>query len=610
MAKKEGQFNIVDRFWGYVNKIDESKVSPGFLVAGSRNVLINEGNDQRDGRPGDKIYGRKGYSVYGDRQSGVAVIDNGIDSKYDFKPNLENVERTLRAYQGATANTGRLETYYDGTWIAVETGLTSTVMSFINYWDATDSLAVCLIADGTSTVKEWTGAIGVIDSASTNTVTLASGTWAELNFFQSGTRKFSVDNIDYTYTGGESTDTLTGVTPDPDGVLVQGDIAVQTLRSNSNIPGSGFNVDYMGILDNQVYYGSKTSNLVYMAKGTNFTDVTFTTPVRAPNEGNQFLLDDVCAGFAPGEEDMYIFSGSDYIYRSNFTLTGDGTKEVASVKRLKVAPGQSALTKDSIIPIKNDIAFITHEKTLDTLGRLENINTPRTSPISDPVKNDFLTFTLTGASSIYFRQNIWIALPNEGLVLIFDIKNGRWQPPQNLPLSGFSIIGDEIYGHSSTRNETYKLNDTYQDNGLAIEYKAIMSYQNNGTEEVRKQFDEFYVALRMSANGEMQTQIDYEFRGALKTENHTVEGTETAYQFAPSEDSSLGSNPIGSNPLGQSVEATENKSLFRKVHTMNLTDYHEYQVTFLVESDETEWELLRFGDNAVDAEDLDNYLRD
>ncbi len=362
MAKKEGQFNIVDRFWGYVNKIDESKVSPGFLVAGSRNVLINEGNDQRDGRPGDKIYGRKGYSVYGDRQSGVAVIDNGIDSKYDFKPNLENVERTLRAYQGATANTGRLETYYDGTWIAVETGLTSTVMSFINYWDATDSLAVCLIADGTSTVKEWTGAIGVIDSASTNTVTLASGTWAELNFFQSGTRKFSVDNIDYTYTGGESTDTLTGVTPDPDGVLVQGDIAVQTLRSNSNIPGSGFNVDYMGILDNQVYYGSKTSNLVYMAKGTNFTDVTFTTPVRAPNEGNQFLLDDVCAGFAPGEEDMYIFSGSDYIYRSNFTLTGDGTKEVASVKRLKVAPGQSALTKDSIIPIKNDIAFITREK--------------------------------------------------------------------------------------------------------------------------------------------------------------------------------------------------------------------------------------------------------
>lgn len=610
MAKREGQFNMIDRFWGYVNKIDESKIAPGFLVAGSRNVLINDGNEQRDGNPGDKIYGRKGYSVYGSRQSGVSQLDKKIDSAYVFKPNLENTERPLRAYQGAAANQGRLETYYNGTWIAVATGLTSTTMNFVNYWNATDSLAVCLISDGTSTINEWTGAIAEIDSAGANTLTIASGTWAGLNFFQSGTRKVTIGGTEYAYTGGESTATLTGVTPDPNGVVSNGDIAVQTLRANANTPGANYNVDFMDILDNQVYYGSKTSQLVYMAKGTDFSDVAFTTPVRAPNEGAEFLLDDACSGFVAGEEDMYIFSGSDYIYRSNFSLTSDGANEVASVKRLKVAPGQAALTQTSVTPIKNDVAFVTNEKTFDTLGRLENIDTPRTSPISDPVKNDFLTFDLTNASSIYWRQNIYIALPNEGLVLIFDLKNGRWQPPQTLPVSHFSIISGELYGHSSYRNETYKLFDTYQDNGIAIEYKAVMSYQDNGMEELRKHFDEFYVSLRMSANGTMTTQIDYEFRGALKTESHEISGTETTYQFAPSEDSSLGSNPIGSNPLGQSIENTENKSLYRKVHTMNLADYHEYQVTFSVETDETEWELLRFGDNAVDAEDMDNYLRD
>ena len=154
-----------------------------------------------------------------------------------------------------------------------------------------------------------------------------------------------------------------------------------------------------------------------------------------------------------------------------------------------------------ISKMKNDVIFVTNEPTLDTLGRVQQVVlTPQSTNISDPIKLDFDSYDFTDASVFYFRYFIYVAIPRNNVVRMYNVVKGYWEAPQILPVGRFAVIGGELYGHGYGISETYKLFDGYNDNGKSMEAIAMFSFMNSGTRPALKSFNKFYSEGYISSN--------------------------------------------------------------------------------------------------------------
>jgi len=202
MSKK---YLITSEFRGYRTKTDKTKLASGFLVDGSKNVLSTDG---------DNIKLRPGYTLFGQKNTDTTPIE----SSFDWDTNTA-VERNLRSYDD------ELEFFSTDTekWHRILDGWTSVAFNYAVWWDVDQNKDILLFVNGDSNIYAWSGASAEIGVTTINTIQLldTSGiTWIEKRFLITGTeviydKEITINGTVYTYTGGETTDTLTGVTPDP-----------------------------------------------------------------------------------------------------------------------------------------------------------------------------------------------------------------------------------------------------------------------------------------------------------------------------------------------------------------------------------------------------------
>ncbi len=467
---------------------------------------------------------------------------------------------------------------------------------------------ITLSASGGSGLSGSVTVAYTIDDTTTaaNTLTLSytitkqgSTSWAAERFLLNGTRQIVIGGITYTYTGGEGTTTITGVTPDPAaGGHTAGDLVFQAVRTNTNKPASGVVNDLIGVLNNQIYIGSLTRNTVYVSKNTDFTDFTYTA-TRLPGEGALLTLDGTPTAFFTQEEDMYIGIKNGGIFKTSFTLSSDNTKEALTIKKLKTGARQSPLSQDLVAQAKNSVLFVTGQPTLDELGRIENVETPQSKPISDPIKPDFDEADFTNGHAIYWRNWLLISRPVEGKVFIYDLEKGFWQPPQQLPIRRFAVIGGELYGHSSDNPETYKLFTGRNDNNKPIAYTAAFAYRNFGDRAALKTFSEYYVELYMTANCNLTETIKYDYRGVTGVKNYAIIPLDADTTFSPQATNQLGGAVLGAEPLG-GVTSDANQDEFLKVRMFKSPgdlDFFEMQTVFSVVDIDVAFQILAHGPN-------------
>lgn len=580
-------FKLITNFLGYQTKKDVTNVDPRYLVSGSQNVLVNDG---------EKISTRYGYTL--DGQANAALTP--IESSYDWNTSTGTVAN-LRSYDD------ELEYRYvasDGTvtWRRLADGFSGVNFRFDTWWNSSEKKDVLLFVNGTSNLYSWSGAVTTYASSTTNTITKeGSNTWAEDRFLLSGTRQVIIDGITYTYTGGESTTTLTGVTPDPTGGgHTTGDVVHQAIITNANTPASGFNNSLIKVLKNQVYLGDENRRDVYISKNSSITDYTFSSP-RIPGEGMLLTLDSTPTAFEIQEDAMYISGGKSDWYQVLFTLSADTVNESVTIQKLKSGSQQAAKSQEMVSKIKNSIVFISNEPTLDTLGRIENINTPQSVPLSEPIKNEFEDYNLTNAQVFYHRNQTFIAIPSDGTVLIYDHQNQYWQPPQILPIRRFSVIDGVLYGHSSSVPETYKLFDSSvkSDDGNPINFIARFAYRNFDKRDHRKRFDEYYHEGYIASNSIINVTYRYDYQGSETVLEKTIDPNNSSIIFGSSQDVGLGTTPLGSAPLGDSLETLDTLSKFRTIHTLQKPTFYEYQIEYSSDEEDYEWKLLAQGPNAL-----------
>ncbi len=607
---KAGEFKLVDSFKiGYRNREEITMLPPGVLVEGSKNVVTNT-----SGRVGMV----KGYSLDGSASVVLAPIKSGMPIWKTSK----GYERNLRA-GFLLNNDGKLQFRYDdnGTirWVDLLTGLTSVDFNFADFWDFnTEKIALLLMVNGTSSIYEWSGATATFGSATTNTIVIGdpTTTWGQEGFLTQGTRKVTIGTTDYTYTGGESTTTLTGVTPDPTlGGYSAGALIFQTIRTTaaSTVASLGLStVAVIGASLNQIYYGNLQRNDVYASKVNNYKDCAFGTP-RLPGEGALFNLGTPIVGFAPQEGQMYMSAGLDEWYLTQFTLSSDLTKESLSVGKLKTGARQGAQTQSLITKDKNSVVFVSNEPTLSSLGRVENIfQTPQIVDVSFSIINDMNAYDFTDGSTYYWKNFVFMAVPRSSIVRIYnktDPQAQYWEAPVEYPITGFYEVDGDLYGHGYLTSESYKLFDGYNFNTHPIEAIALFSYQNFGVRSQTKSFDEFYQEGRCTQNGVLKTGVIYETDGFMTDTEYEMDGN-SKYVAVPTDQNSLGKFAFGKQPLGTNISNSTLPPKFRKIITFTKTPFYEYQPKFSSFDKDFVWELIAFGPEASLTSEGNNDIKD
>lgn len=588
------KFQLLDKVKGYVSKVDKTNAPEAVLVPDSQNVLINDG---------EKVATRGGYTIFGAAGSGSAPIE----SSYDWQTST-NTTLNLRGYDDELeVYVGTVEAIAFNAWERVADSWTAVDFSFAPWWSATELFDELLFVNGLDKIQEWSGGLTTYASCTANTITkqtTTNATWGNARFLTTGTTKVKIKDSsgtwrEFTYTGGEGTATLTGVTPDPTAfTFAAGALVMQSVRENDNQPIDGATNDFIAVNKNQVYLGSITRNQIYISKDTNFLDYTFSSP-RVPGEGALLILDSVGRGFMPLQGNMFMSAGRDDWYKTKFEQITVGTAlaETLSIVKLKTSPGLAAQSNDLI---SGDM-FVSFEPKLRRVLGVDDNDNLITEDLSDPIKPDFDIEDFTGGHIKKHRNRTYICSPVNSIVWINEVRtdiNGQetrfWQPPQILPIRRFAIIGDLIYGHSSGFEETYKLFDGTNDNGNPISFNASYSYRNFGDRAMLKKFDQWLTEGYIRGNTIITHQLRYDFQGSEQTLEKEINGSDDGILF----DVVGGMTPLGITPLGIQTQATQQPK-FRQISEFAPRDFFEIQSIYYSSAVDDQWEIVAQGPNAT-----------
>ncbi len=359
-------------------------------------------------------------------------------------------------------------------------------------------------------------------------------------------------------------------------------------------------VDLIGVLQGRVFIGALNSSFIFMSAylQTNTWDASAT--VVLPNPPKAII---------PQEDSIYISSGQDQWYHVYFQLSADLTTQALVTKLLNTASQQAAQSQAATGKIANSIAFLSFEPVIEAFGRVPNIlaeQAPQMSDLSSPIVNDMNNYNMTNAAMAYYRKFFYVALPHEGKVLVYnmtDAKNPYWEAPQILPISRFSIIGGQLYGHSSQVSETYQLftgtadRVTPDSQGAPIAGVWTFAYDNFGSRYSYKKCTKMYVEGYINANTTLTTKLTYELDGCKTVKTFELDGSNSQFVCIGTDESSLGKVSLGKVKLGGDKESAlqDLPPKFRWFPTFSNTDFFESSVSFSVIGLNQQMELLAFG---------------
>ncbi len=263
--------------------------------------------------------------------------------------------------------------------------------------------------------------------------------------------------------------------------------------------------------------------------------------------------------------------------------------------------------------------MVTNEPAFEYLGRVENITiTPQTTNISDPIKIDFDQYDFTGGSVYSYRRFLYVTVPTQGLIRIFNLTTRAWEAPQNIPITSFYTVQGALFGHSSITSESYELNVGFADrvypgfNGQPIQAIANFSYQNFGTRTTLKNQNEFYIEGYINRDTTLNCEINYELDGCMSTQSFQLLGSDPIAVCLPIDEASLGKNSLGKIKLGGDIpNSIQNlPPKFRVIKTFNRYNFYECQFSFSILGIDQRFELIAFGTNATPADDTNVFIKE
>lgn len=416
----------------------------------------------------------------------------------------------------------------------------------------------------------------------------------------------TINGVEYSYTGGWDSTTLTGVTPDPSGIT-DTPYVYQSIEEIQNVdiidlPDENKNT-VVEILDNQLYIASYSNRFVYISEISRCDSFHFGRPNRLVGEGARLTLGGNFNAMFPKEGSMYIQFGYGAWVKTKLIDASDLSSQSLVIRLLDVNSGDGVINKKGIGPMKNKIMFISKDKAFNFIGRVENLETPQTKNISDRVKDLFLRLDFDDMDMIYHKHYIYISVPKESMVLIYNLQRQLWEAPQIMPISCFSVIKGELHGHSYLTPQTFKLFDGTSDNGNPIEAKGVMSYNNSGNRTMLKSSNELFVEGYIEEKTVIDCKLLLDIDGSTGERPFKIKGNNESILFKRyNKDASIGKSSLGKRSLGSKGVIEEKLNKFIGFKGLQNEDHYEYSFEFGSNHDNAQWEFIAFGPGTDSSE--------
>lgn len=586
---------ILQQYKGYIDGQDLVSIPPNYLAYPSKNVLCYKG----------KVITRGGTV-----NDGTAQTENTkIHSEYVWRA-APGGAKALRVW-GTT-----LQVKVGTLWITLFTGFTTgtTRVRFASWVDTNGSVikSRLLMVDGSDKIYEWNGSIGTVLSYATDTITVSgTATLLQLGFDPGNATAQAVRVV--RMTGGAvagieaynhddvCTDLALHLTTTPSPVPVAGDYVMSAVKTRTALL-AGTDKDDIYVYRNHVLVSNLDGGRVYYSHATTYADATgvlFTIPgTKTAITADLFDLDGNVTAMISRKNVLWISTTDDW-FKITKTEAVNAYGYWTTIEKFEQSERTGALPYAVAIH-KGDIVFVGQNKYVYRITSLEIVGTDDMRLISDNIEGLLLRLDETNVRIYYQERYIFVLYPEESTLVMLDIVENEWQPPQTIPMSCMSVIAGVRYGHSNSRNETFELFTGRNDLGTNIEAIIAPGYVS-GENPFRYQKHTLFGMHARATVTTLVTLNHYWEESGAKATNETQFSVADIKVYEVSDDVTFAAQALATRSLA-GVEDSGDNSLkpFFAFDKQTSVSYFNYRPVLTLTGDEMEFQLISwYIDNEV-----------
>lgn len=470
-----------------------------------------------------------------------------------------------------------------------------------------------------------------------------NGTGAQIQIATSNeiAKTVIINGVEYSYTGGEYTTTLTGVTPDAS-AIAPGSVVAQKILTIEGQPNTTliaafdprtniYTNDFVLSLNNQLIVGSLTSRVVYISSDEDYLDFSNAGDV-VPGDPDFAILDDFPVGGIVRGDSAYIAAGNSswYVVTPNTPVPSNLGTVVTKLEKQVGAANSAALGHNFIGSIGEDIIYLSQDHQLRTLGTLRNIVTPKTPSLSKSVRQELMDEDFEGGALRVIDEFIYLTAPISGTDFIYQIRDTvddvgnltatrLWHPPQERNVSRFFVYQGITYGYSVTYPQMYQIWDTDQwhddtPNGNAA-YTAIarFAYRQFRLRNELGSFDKVWYEGYILGRSQLLAIIYNDYQGATATQQYILSDIDgSSVLYGGDGVTPVGGALIGAKSIGGGLPYVDYQNplpKFRAILNVNQEDCFEYALELKSELADSRWEILSLGPNGTADEQNPTWLQ-
>lgn len=473
--------------------------------------------------------------------------------------------------------------------------------------------------------------ITTVSSPTANTLTLqdVSKSWIQYGFASNtvAEKKIIISGTEYTYTGGETTNILTGVTPSPIGIA-DGTMAIQKVITESNKPSSTFKNDMIKVIGNQAYIASYSGRQVFVSQDIDFKNFTVPSPQIA---GSPALLtmDGNIKGISVRQGNAHIGFGAGGWAVISFSLTSNNNVLVRSTK-VDIKPTallQAPLAHEFIDTVGDNIIYLGQDNQVHSFGDFNNLFVAGYPSISQEIATELSSEVFTNGALRSIGEFIYITAPISGRVYLYQVRSSvnsdgtinaerLWHAPFVWSATRVDQIDGVVVAFSNSNPQIYQCWDTNQwyddspsDEHLPYTCSLALGYRGESRRQGLWSGDKYYTEGYIAGGTALSLQLNYNYQGYTNVLNLVVNRTDRPAYLFQQNLSSLGDTSLGEQTLGNGgiTDLTNNNPLakFKNINSITITNIFEWQPVYYSDTTDARWEVLAVGDNFKEEKEQD-----